>query len=161
MSWMQKLYRTYDAIVSENLADENNPLTPIGHTLKTAHIVIVLDAQGNFKRARLMPPKTTIMLPVTEESENRTSGEAPHPFADKLQYVAKDYSDFGGEKKAYFDGYLKQLQEWCDSPFSHPKVQAVLNYVRKGHVMADLVNEGIFYTTAEGKVLAKWEEKTE
>ena len=74
MSWMQKLYRTYDAIVSENLADENNPLTPIGHTLQTAHIVIVLDAQGNFKRARLIPPKTTIMLPVTEESENRTSG---------------------------------------------------------------------------------------
>lgn len=161
MSWMQKLYRTYDAIVSENLADENNPLTPIGHTSQTAHIVIVLDAQGNFKRARLMPPKKTIMLPVTEESENRTSGEAPHPFADKLQYVAKDYSDFGGEKKAYFDGYLKQLQEWCDSPFSHPKVQAVLNYVRKGHVMADLVNEGIFPTTAEGKVLAKWEGKTE
>ncbi|QIM63673.1 type I-C CRISPR-associated protein Cas8c/Csd1 [Pasteurellaceae bacterium Orientalotternb1] len=101
------------------------------------------------------------MLPVTEESENRTSGEAPHPFADKLQYVAKDYSDFGGEKKAYFESYLKQLQEWCDSPFSHPKVQAVLNYVRKGNVIADLVKEGIFPTTTEGKVLTKWEEKTE
>lgn len=161
MSWMQKLYRTYEAIVDQKLADSKHPLTPIGHTLQTAHIEITLDGEGNFQHAQVMPPKTTIMLPVTEESENRTSGEAPHPFADKLQYVAKDYLDYGGEKKGYFEGYVSKLEIWCNSPFSHPKVRAVLNYVRKGNVIADLVENGVLPLSPTGKVLTKWEESSE
>ena len=157
MSWMQKLYRTYESILEQGVTDDAEPLTPVGHTIQNAHIVIVIDGQGNFQTARVMPPKTAILLPATESSENRTSGEAPHPLADKIQYVAKDYANYGGEKKAYFDGYLKQLKAWCESPFTHPKVQAVLNYVAKGRVVADLVEAGIFPLDSEGKVLNKWE----
>ena len=157
MSWMQKLYRTYESILEQWVTDDAEPLTPVGHTIQNAHIVIVIDGQGNFQTARVMPPKTAILLPATESSENRTSGEAPHPLADKIQYVAKDYVDYGGEKKAYFDGYLKQLKAWCESPFAHPKVQAVLHYVAKGRVVADLVEAGIFPLDSDGKVLNKWE----
>ena len=157
MSWMQKLYRTYESILEQGVTDDAEPLTPVGHTIQNAHIVIVIDGQGNFQTARVMPPKTAILLPATESSENRTSGEAPHPLADKIQYVAKDYVDYGGEKKAYFDGYLKQLKAWCESPFAHPKVQAVLNYVAKGRVVADLVESGIFQLDSGNKVLNKWE----
>ena len=157
MSWMQKLYRTYESILEQGVTDDAEPLTPVGHTIQNAHIVIVIDGQGNFQTARVMPPKTAILLPATESSENRTSGEAPHPLADKIQYVAKDYADYGGEKKAYFDGYLKQLKAWCESPFAHPKVQAVLHYVAKGRVVADLVEADIFPLDSEGKVLNKWE----
>ena len=157
MSWMQKLYRTYENILEQCVTDDAEPLTPVGHTIQNAHIVIVIDGQGNFQTARVMPPKTAILLPATESSENRTSGEAPHPLADKIQYVAKDYVDYGGEKKAYFDGYLKQLKAWCESPFAHPKVQAVLNYVSKGRVVADLVEAGIFQFDSGNKVLNKWE----
>ena len=157
MSWMQKLYRTYESILEQDVTDDAEPLTPVGHTIQNAHIIIVIDGQGNFQTARVMPPKTAILLPATESSENRTSGEAPHPLADKIQYVAKDYVDYGGEKKAYFDGYLKQLKAWCESPFAHPKVQAVLNYVAKGRVVADLVEAGIFQLGSGNKVLNKWE----
>ena len=157
MSWMQKLYRTYESILEQGVTDDTEPLTPVGHTIQNAHIVIVIDGQGNFQTARVMPPKTAILLPATESSENRTSGEAPHPLADKIQYVAKDYANYGGEKKAYFDGYLKQLKAWCESPFTHLKVQAVLNYVAKGRVVADLAAAGIFPLDSEGKVLNKWE----
>ena len=157
MSWMQKLYRTYESILEQGVTDDTEPLTPIGHTIQNAHIVIVIGGQGNFQTARVMPPKTAILLPATESSENRTSGEAPHPLADKIQYVAKDYANYGGEKKTYFDGYLKQLKTWCESPFAHPKVQAVLHYVAKGRVVADLVEAGIFPLDSEGKVLNKWE----
>ena len=157
MSWMQKLYRTYESILEQGVTDDAEPLTPVGHTIQNAHIVIVIDGQGNFQTARVMPPKTAILLPATESSENRTSGEAPHPLADKIQYVAKDYVDYGGEKKAYFDGYLKQLKAWCESPFAHPKVQAVLHYVAKGRVVADLVEAGIFQLDSGNKVLNKWE----
>ncbi|PJJ96994.1 type I-C CRISPR-associated protein Cas8c/Csd1 [Lysobacteraceae bacterium NML03-0222] len=161
MSWMQKLYRTYESVKEKGLGEEGEPLTPIGHTLQTAHIVVVLNGAGEFQTARVMPPKTTIMLPATEASESRTSGEAPHPLADKIQYVAKDYADYGGEKKAYFDGYLKQLQSWCDSPFAHPKVKAVLDYVKKGKLVADLVQTGILPLDENGKVAGKWEQEGE
>lgn len=161
MSWMQKLYRTYEAVLARSDTLDGDPLTPIGHTLQNAHIVIVLNGDGEFQTARVMPPKTAIMLPATESSENRTSGEAPHPLADKLQYVAKDYADFGGEKKAYFEGYLTQLQAWCDSPFQHPKVLAVLHYVKKGQVIADLARAGVLPLDANGKVLNKWENDSE
>ena len=157
MSWMQKLYRTYESILEQGGTEDTEPLTPVGHTIQNAHIVIVIDGQGNFQTARVMPPKTAILLPATESSENRTSGEAPHPLADKIQYVAKDYADYGGEKKAYFEGYLKQLKAWCESPFTHPKVQAVLKYVTKGQVVANLVEEGIFQLDSDNKVLNKWE----
>ena len=157
MSWMQKLYRTYESILEQGVTDDTEPLTPVGHTIQNAHIVIVIDGQGNFQTARVMPPKTAILLPATESSENRTSGEAPHPLADKIQYVAKDYADYGGEKKAYFEGYLKQLKAWCESPFTHPKVQAVLKCVTKGQVVANLVEAGIFQLDLDGKVLNKWE----
>ena len=161
MSWMQKLYRTYEAALEQHLGDGDEPLTPVGHTLQNAHIVIVLNGQGDFRTARVMPPKTAIMLPATESSEGRTSGEAPHPLADKIQYVAQDYPDYGGEKKAYFAGYLKQLQAWCDSPFAHPKVQAVLHYVRQGRVVADLIRAGIFQLDENGKIASKWEQEGE
>ncbi|MDO4906326.1 type I-C CRISPR-associated protein Cas8c/Csd1 [Neisseria sp.] len=161
MSWMQKLYRTYEAVSGQTFDSDDEPLTPVGHTLQNAHIVIVLNGQGEFQTARVMPPKTAIMLPATESSENRTSGEAPHPLADKIQYVAKDYADYGGGKKAYFEGYRKQLQQWCDSTFKHPKVQAVLDYVGKGTVVADLVRAGVFQSDANGKVLSKWEAEGE
>ena len=157
MSWMQKLYRTYESILEQSVTDDAEPLTPVGHTIQNAHIIIVIDGQGNFQTARVLPPKTAILLPATESSENRTSGEAPHPLADKIQYVAKDYADYGGEKKAYFEGYLKQLKAWCESPFAHPKVQAVLNYVAKGRVVADLVEAGIFPLDSDSKVLNEWE----
>ena len=157
MSWMQKLYRTYESILEQGVTDDTEPLTPVGHTIQNAHIVIVIDGQGNFQTAHVMPPKTAILLPATESSENRTSGEAPHPLADKIQYVAKDYADYGGEKKAYLEGYLRQLKAWCESPFAHPKVQAVLHYVAKGRVVADLVEAGIFPLDSDGKVLNKWE----
>lgn len=156
MSWMQKLYQTYESILGQGVTDGTEPLTPVGHTIQNAHIVIVIDGQGNFQTAHVMPPKTAILLPATESSENRTSGEAPHPLADKIQYVAKDYADYGGEKKAYFEGYLKQLKAWCESPFAHPKVQAVLHYIAKGRVVANLVEEGIFPLDSDGKVLNKW-----
>lgn len=97
MSWMQKLYQTYEAGVLLDLPLEQQ-LMPISHTPQNAHINIVLDGEGNFRRAAVLE-KTQIVLPATESSASRSSGEAPHALADKIQYVAKDYATFGGKKK--------------------------------------------------------------
>ena len=92
MSWMQKLYRTYNEIEKNpNLSDlEKEKLAPLWHSPQTAHIQITLDGDGNFFGAKVLTDKPIIMLPVTESSEGRTSGLAPHALADSLQYIAKD-----------------------------------------------------------------------
>jgi len=138
MSWMAKLYETYEAGMALELsADEH--LMPISHTLQNTHINIVIDGEGHFKRASVLE-KTQIVLPATEKSASRSSGEAPHPLADKIQYVAKDYAEYGGKKKPYFNGYCKQLYNWCESSAGHPKAKAVLEYIKKGRVVTDLID---------------------
>lgn len=157
MSWLAKLHETYEhglTLDQSHLPIEER-LLPVSHTLQNAHINIVIDGKGNFRRAEVLE-KMQIVLPATEASAGRTSGAAPHPLADKIQYVAKDYPEHGGGKKSHFASYEKQLGQWCSSEFSHPKVCAVHAYVSKGQVVADLVNEGVLHCDASGLLLTAW-----
>ncbi|WP_218142459.1 type I-C CRISPR-associated protein Cas8c/Csd1 [Nitrosomonas ureae] len=151
---MEKLYHTYEAGLLLDLPLEQR-LMPTSHTLQNAHINIVIDGEGNFKRASVLE-KTQIILPATESSASRSSGEAPHPLADKLQYVAKDYEDFGGKKKAYFEGYKKQLQTWCESEHAHDKVRAIYRYIEKGAVIRDLLANNIVFVDSDNILLTQW-----
>jgi CRISPR-associated protein Csd1 len=154
MSWMQRLYATYEQ--AQNLdIPLDQAIMPISHTLQNAHINIVLSETGEFKRASVLK-KYPIVLPATEDSAGRSSGEAPHALADKLQYVAKDYPLFGGKKKSYFPGYFKQLSDWCDSGFSHPMAKAVQTYVVKGKVTEDLIQANILFVNDQKKLLTQW-----
>lgn len=158
MSWIKQLYHTYESISALKLADSNNPLTPVGHTMQNAHIEIVLDGEGNFKKARVMPAKTAVILPVTESSESRAGkNPPPHPLADKIQYVAKDYALYSGEGEHFFEAYFNQIKAWSDSKFTHPKLNAIFNYISKGTVIKDLINERIFWVDDQNKILTKWE----
>lgn len=154
MSWLLKLLETYERCAGHE-PDGAPKLMPIGHTPQQAHIEIALDSLGNLKRAVVLHKVETVM-PATERSATRASGEAAHPLADKLQYVAKDYPAFGGKKKGYFPGYLKQLEAWCESPSSHPKAQAVLAYVRKGTVVSDLVAQQVL-SARSGVLETNWD----
>ncbi len=151
MSWMQKLYETYEQCYGAPQFS-NHPLLPISHTIQQAHVEITLDGDGNFRRAEIVP-KIEIALPATEKSAARTSGEAPHPLCDKVQYCGSDYLRHGGKKKSYYPSYAKQLTSWSESSFSHPKAKAVLEYVRKGTVVADLVRERILHVDNDGVLL--------
>lgn len=161
MSWMQKLYTTYEQCAHDPdftdppLADgerEQPGLMPISHISQQAHICITLNAQGEFQGAELLPPKTQIIIPATEKSAGRTSGSEAHPLADKIHYCAGDYN---GSKKHLSAVYLEELKAWCDSPYAHPKAQAVLSYVRKANVQHDLVRAGCLLADAEGVLLEK------
>lgn len=160
MTWIQKLYHTYERIQNLDLSNDE-PLTPIGHTVQNAHIVITINGQGQFRSASVLPPKTGIILPATEDSENRTVGEAAHALADKIQYIAKDYAEFGGNKKAYFDGYLAQLEKWCQSEYQNMKVKAVYDYVKQGRVVADLVQAGVLPVDENKKLIHKWQSQND
>ena len=118
MSWMQKLYETYEQCHgNEPLA--SNPLMPISHTMKQAHIEISIDQDGNFKKAKVIKKEETL-IPATEESAGRSGSKvAPHPLCDKIHYCASDYPVFGGKKLACFGNYEKLLNNWCQSEYRH------------------------------------------
>ena len=125
-------------MVDAGTSDGEVPLLPICHNTQMAQISIVIDGSGNFRRAEVIPKsEARTIIPCTEKSAGRTSGEAPHPLCDKLQYVAKDYTTRGGSKKPYFSSYLSQLEKWCRSQHLHPMASAVLKYVQKGNVIGD------------------------
>lgn len=157
MSWMAKLYQTYEVGLKLDLPDETK-LMPVSHTMQNAHINIVIDGEGNFKRAAVLE-KTQVMLPATEKSAGRTSGEAPNPLADKIHYVARDYPDYGGRKKSYFASYEMQLNQWCTSSFAHPKAIAILRYISKGQVVADLINHAVLHVDNSRSLLRTWPEE--
>ncbi len=58
MSWIQKLYETYNnslSMVGAGADDNEVSLLPICHTTQKAQIEIVLDGNGKFRRARVIP----------------------------------------------------------------------------------------------------------
>lgn len=158
MSWLTKLYETYNSGMNLDLPDSEQ-LMPICHTLQNAHIKISIDGEGNFIRAEVLD-KLQIILPATEKSAGRSSGEAPHPLADKIQYIAKDYASYGGKKKSYYKGYQQGIENWCNSKYAHPKVEAVKNYVEKGTVIKDLIDSKVLFVDESDQLLQAWSDKT-
>ena len=180
MSWMQKLYRTYNEIEKNtNLSDlEKEKLAPLWHSPQTAHIQITLGGDGKFLGAKVLTDKPIIMLPVTESSEGRTSGLAPHALADSLQYIAKDLGltyqkeviteseGKNGKKKKtktkqedlIFNLYADQLDKWCTA-IDNKKVLAIQKYIHKGTVLTDLIERKVIPVDDNGELLTNWSEK--
>ena len=172
MSWIQKLHETYERAKRVPPTESGVPLLPISHVSQQAHIQIVLDGAGNFRRAECVVSKEDrdTAVPATEDSAGRSSGGAPHPLNDKIQYVAGDYPDFGGKKPSYFedfksgketkDGYLSLLKKWSEA-FPSPKLKAVLAYIGKRTVVRDLVVAKVLHLDGRGTLLTGWESEEE
>src|SRR4051812_42849068 len=120
MNWIQMLTETYDNCQSsigygKQKADgdttKERPLLPICHITTQAHVEIVINGNGVFRRARLITEKadSTTIIPCTEASASR-AGSKPenHPLCDKLQYVAGDFLNYGGEVTS---GFAKDPEE--------------------------------------------------
>lgn len=165
MSWLHRLYETYEQCADKNQFSKD-PLLPIRHTTQKADLEVTIDAEGNFQRANvIMKDDQTTIVPCTEESEGRT-GSRPvnHPLCDKLQYVAGDFQKFGGEVTSGFSNnphepyrkYVDTLTNWCKSDYSHPKLAAILEYVKKGRIIDDLVQEKILFLDSQKTLLKEW-----
>ena len=165
MSWIQKLYETYEQCVRAPHFD-SNPLLPIGHTTQKAHIEVTIDGEGNFLRANVITKADQpTVVPCTEGSGGR-SGKKPvnHPLCDKLQYVAGDFQKFGGEVTSGFSkdphephrSYLQTLAGWDASHYGHPKLVAIRKYVQKSKIIDDLSREQILFLDPQGKLLKTW-----
>lgn len=164
MSWLANLTETYnDNIQSVGKFETKKngreyALIPVAHTTQTAHIEVHLDGKGNFIGAYVRDKaEGSTIIPCTEAAASRTSAPVPYPLFDKLLYVAGDYEKYCGVVKGTpHEDYLMQLRAWCESPYSHKKIQSVYEYTRKGTLIEDLINKGILYTDSRGKLLNKW-----
>lgn len=134
MGLMQKACETYDANLDlvGVYREGHEVLPPIGHILTSANIEIQLNAEGVFLQAIEVAkdaPKT--LIPVTKASMGRTSAPCAHPLCDNLEYISQQNE----EKYAL---YLKALNKWRSSPFTHPFLDAISSYVQGGTIFADL-----------------------
>lgn len=168
MSWEEELISLYDKNslqagkiqykrIKKNGKDEEIPyvLLPPFHTTVTAQIQVTLSAEGEFLGASKVESEDKLtIIPVTEKSGSRTAGKAPHPLCDNLRYLAGDYGQYVQDKKGnieiYHELYMEELGKWHLSPFSHEKVDAVWNYLKKGTLIQDLLKEEILVQNEAG-----------
>jgi CRISPR-associated protein Csd1 len=167
MNWIQSLYETYENC--QNMlgysSDADRPLLPICHITTQTHIEVVIDSKGNFRRAQIVDKDdSTTIIPATESSAGKT-GIKPecHPLSDKLQYLAGDFVDYGGEVTSGFSkdptepyrNFVGLLTKWCQSEYGDPKARAVLAYVQKKSLMRDLAAQKILLLDDNGKLQSK------
>ena len=165
MGWLERCYHAYE----RNLAQVGQPsksiysnrygptLLPVAHTTQMVNVEVYLSGSGEFLTARVLrPDEMTTIIPCTERSSARTSGEVPHPLVDKLQYIAGDYAAWGGKRKSMWAEYLEQLQAWCDSPFGLEPIRTVLTYLKKGCLIRDLVSFHVLVPDDPNHLMEKW-----
>jgi CRISPR-associated protein Csd1 len=168
MSWIEKLYQTYENNPG-NIANPNDavPLLPLFHSTQNAQLHVVLDGQGNFLDATaVVKDDAQTIIPATEASAGRSGAKiAPHALCDTLQYVAGDYLEYGGnpnkkKNESGFEPYIKALQGWVDSS-ENRKLQSVFTYLKKGQLIKDLIEKKVLVAGIYGKLAEEWTEPTE
>lgn len=166
MAWMQQLQALYDANIDEVgefsvRHDQRFTLLPVAHMTQGMQVTITVTREGDFYKAEVVPKEEAqTITPMTLDSANRSGSKvAPHYIHDKLFYVAGDYAVFSTDKNRNdnFNVYLKQMEQWADSAYSHPKVKAIKNYVAKRRVIQDLIEAGLICTYPDGKIVEKWD----
>lgn len=157
MSWIQKLYDTYENCINEvgvvGTDERKTPLLPIAHSTQNAQIEVVINGEGNFLSARTLGKEETVtIIPVTEDSATRSNGITPHPLCDKLQYVAGDYASYVEKKNAeeFYNVYIEKLVGWCNSAYCNRKVAAILRYLKKKQLISDLIGQKILLCDDKG-----------
>ncbi len=162
MSWMEKLYKTYENVHEQHVGTGSDkvPLWPSCHITQNIQVEVILNEKAEILRARVIPKDQAMtIIPATESSAGRTSSLEPHPLFDKLQYIVSDYKTYGGTKESGFDDFMSLLNDWCNSPYAHPKVTLVRDYLQQGTLISDLLDKKILYVDSNQKFLKKWEDK--
>lgn len=159
MSWMSELSKVYDSeaeIVGKKI--NNTMLLPVYHSTQKAQIDVFLYNDATFGyAAEVSEDDSVTVIPVSEDSATRSSGIAPHPLCDKLIYLAGDYAVYVKDAKKntgeFFDAYIEGLANWVDSDYSDSLIKSIYQYLKKGTLIADLIDNGLLKTDDGGQYL--------
>jgi CRISPR-associated protein Csd1 len=173
MSWLLNLYETYESnldrvgVIEKKYNGQEYTLLPVSHTTQNAHIQVEVTEDGEFHSAFVIDKSdASTLIPCTEKSASKSGVKAyqfPHPLHEKLSSVAGDYTAYGGmiKEEEPFSYYIEELGNWANSPYAHPKVKSIYQYVRKGQLIKDLVENRILYVDEHNRLLDKWDGKGE
>lgn len=153
MSWTEELYTVYEKQCGKD--NGGNMLLPVSHSTANAQLEVTIDEGGSFIAAvKVEKADAVTIIPVTEASGAKSSGNAPHPFADKFKYIAGDYNEYidGKKNDRYFNAYIQQLTKWANSEYTHPAIKAVLAYLGKSTLIKDLISARVLETDESGKL---------
>lgn len=157
---MQKAVETYDCHAAlAGVPDAmRETLTPISHIVQNAQIEVTIDANGNFisaaavvKDKKSERDETKTIIPATYKSSIRAKSPCAHPLSDKLSYLIPSSTE-------RHDLYLKQLSDWANSEYSHPKVMAVLKYIESESLLDDLERNGLVTKDSNGELDARYDD---
>ncbi len=145
MSWTNELYKVYELAVS---AKGGEKMLPISHSTAQAQLTVKVNQDGEFIGAEVVNKEDAkTIIPVTEDSAARSSGITPMPLADKLVYIAGDYGRYSEGKRSdntdFYNAYMEQLGDWCNSDHSHYAIRAIYSYLSKKELIKDLAASGV------------------
>lgn len=112
MSVLTNLLKCYEYCERDGLVDihdgENTVLLPLYHSniraSKNNVLKITLDENGDLLSADFATDGEVHFFPITEDSVARSSGIAPHPLEDKMQYCIAEVADTD-KFKAYIEEF--------------------------------------------------------
>ena len=156
MSWLSRLYYTYEQVKDNADAQLHYALMPYYHVKQNVQIIVTINDKGDFVSARLARDgngklkSLFVTVPATNDSASR-AGKYPsaHPLSDKIQYLAKSYQQVY-ENHDFHAEYIGLLKNWAESNSSHKKVKAVLEYLTTHDLIEDLVKSNILILNEDG-----------
>lgn len=152
MSWITALSALYEA--NKDQAGEIKSwgkdilvLMPPGYDTMKAQIEVTINEDGEFINAiQISSESARTIVPYPDR---RTSGIKALPLCDSLEYVAGDYTELvkssKGNRKSRekFQSYFERLSSWHLYDPSNAKISALLRYIEKKSLIADLIHSGV------------------
>lgn len=158
MNWCAELCELYDKNAGRAgvIKGDEAVLLPLYHTSVAAQITVTIDENGNFLGACVVADEDrATIIPTTAESASRAGKKpSPHPLCDNLEYLAGDDPLFAGDKDCVqkHELYMEELRKWAESAYSHPKVRAIYEYMKKGSLIEDLCAQQVFVMEQDGRI---------
>ncbi len=154
MSWTNELYNVYEKQCGRETHD-GTVLLPVSHSTANAQIEVTLKADGTFVGAVQLTKEEGLntIIPVSAASGKRSGRfPPPHPFADKVFYLAGDLQKHlkMDKYKKFYEAYVEQLKEWNESQYTHDAVLAVYQYITKQTLFSDLIDCHIIELNSNG-----------
>jgi len=136
MGLFSQAVKTYDLMEDQIgiLKEDDNyfPLLPLYHVKKKIEISILLKEGGILEGISRISENG--IIPSTEAAQGRTSGIAPFPLIECLQYFVDN---------AYYDAYKAGVKSWHDFDSSNIAINTIYTYLSKGTIIEDLIKAGI------------------
>lgn len=161
MGWEQQVIQAFDQCIptmaghrlvkfdakTGKLIFRGPPLAPLHHVLTATDLIIVLDANGKFRRwDKVEEHDRTVVAPITPAGRSRTSDAkfVPTPLVEALKYITAGIEPGATPSNPY----IQLMDDWINSDAvskghtqSQMQLKAVQAYLHGGTIITDFPKE--------------------